>query len=953
MVAALAILLPMFGALAAIPLGSGGRARNAALVFLAGGLFCTILTAVGGPTTIHTGDGLPPVTIDLHLGSEVLLAFMAVYAASIMHALSGGCAHSPKAQALSLVMTTAALGLLASTDLFNSFVFIEIGSIVTIGLAAAVRGGRPEAAVKAALVSGLVTILFLLAIALVYRGTGELRLAAVSSLTGRHAVVASALLLTVITLEIKAFPLSGWGLDLLEGASPRFSSLYSATWSLAVLIWAARVLPLLPLPDPAVLAWIGAAGLLLGQLAGLRSSDPGRMLGYSSAGYAGLVLMCAGLPGAAALMPLVATLLVFQALAKYTLFASWGDGDSRSASLAVLLPVLALAGVPPMPTFWAKFDLLAAAAGVSPAMLAMAAAGLFLETVYLMRFWALRTPGRERPADRLQAFAGSGLLLAGTFWMLRAGWERLAWNGLIPAAPVIGSVFQVIFGAGTVLTLAAAVTRARRERSHWLWILVSGAALLALLSASGPLSIYLCWEVSTFAAVIAASRNRDSGTGAFWFAAFGSASGFLLLGGLLLGGMAAHARTAFVLLALAALVKMGQAGAHLWNVRAYSQSPTAVSAFLAGVSSKAAVLLLLYASLSAGGVPMGLALAWTGALTALFMAVKASLSGDYKKVLAYASVSQLGYVLVGLGLSSTLGWTAALYQTVHHFLFKTALLLGAAGVVYRTGLTDYDDLGGLVKRMPLTFSFTLVSVIAFAAVPPLAGFGGKWLLYQALIERGWLPVAVTAMFASVIAFLYSYRLLHSVFLGQLLPRHSKIREAPPAILVPQALLVGGIMLLSFKPTLFLERLLPAVQAVPWLDPSHVALSADTVTGPFGQWNAFAVGMMVMGVFGAAFVFYWLSGHRPVHVGQLDIGYAGELPPSQQEVHFSHAFYRHFKRALESVPHIRASKVFSTAMYVVDSLGDAMRAIFTGDGRTYLAYALIFLLVAACCLGGGL
>ncbi|MEN8207918.1 MAG: hypothetical protein ABFR50_01580, partial [Candidatus Fermentibacteria bacterium] len=257
------------------------------------------------------------------------------------------------------------------------------------------------------------------------------------------------------------------------------------------------------------------------------------------------------------------------------------------------------------------------------------------------------------------------------------------------------------------------------------------------------------------------------------------------------------------------------------------------------------------------------------------------------------------------------------------------------------------------RRMPLTFTFTLISIIAFAGVPPLAGFGGKWILYNGLIESGWLPIALIAMFASVVAFLYAFRLLHAVFLGQLSTVNAQTKEAPLVLLVPQGILTAALMLFSFRPTLFLEHLVPAIESLPGLGGAAPVINGTVVSTSIGNWNAWAVGMMVMGLFGFAFVFYWLSGKRPKHVGQLDIGFAGELPPSAEEVHYAGNFFKPYRRALAFLPRIHAGKVFSGIAGIFNLAGDSVRAMFTGDARTYLAHSLIFLLIFLIFLRGGI
>ncbi len=868
MVKTAAVFMPLLGAfINAWLAGKSPRiSRVVSLLFLGAGLAATLvlsaqlgawdLQGLSDSVTVATGVGDPPLSINLEITAGGTLAAVVMYlaAALSLHRFAG---RSPKSQPLILAMVTASLGMLYSTDIFNSFVFLEIGSIITIGLTAACRcGSRWEAAMKAALVSGIVTILYLLGVAVVYRTTGTLTMSALPLMGGAPAVLVTALFLTVVMTEIKAFPLAGWGLDLYHGASSIMAGFYSATWSLAILLWSSRVIPLLPVPDVRIFAWIGAVGLVLSQLAGLRASASGRILGYSTAAYASLLLVAAGTVSGELYNSTVLVLMVFAAISKFGLFMlgrpEENDRWSGLGTCLILFPVLVLSGIPPMPTFWAKFALLSEIARVNTPVFYLTMAGLALEAVYLFRFWSRRVEGsRSTPKPDLSSVAGVLILLAGGIWLGRLSWSQLDLSGTLIPFPGLRLMFQLLFAGGTLLALPGVLNRIGKHRSYWFWLMVSGAALTLLPLAGNPMTFFLLWEISAFAGVVGVSRGMKSGKSAFWYAAFAVVSGYLLLAGLLTSNSGFLSPGVPVILAvLAAILKMGQFGTHLWNVRAYPDSPGTMPAFLAGTASKAAVLLLVFAGLSTQ-LPWGRTLAWIGALTALGTAVKASLATDYRKMLAFASVSQLGYALMGLGLASVLGWTAAFYHTIHHLLFKMALFLGAAGVLMRVGTTEFNDLGGLVKRMPLTFAFTLISVISYASIPPLAGFGGKWILYNALVEAGWLPVMVVAMFASVVAFLYSYRLLHGVFLGQLSRRNAGVKEAPLTLLVPQGLLAGSIMVLGFRPTLLLERLIPLVEGIPGLSGLAPVIQGQMVLTPWGTWNAWMTGLMVMGIFGAA------------------------------------------------------------------------------------------------------
>jgi len=973
MVKALAIFLPLLGAFinAWLPGKNPRASRIVSYLLLSAGLAAVVMLSIqlgawnlndlSNSLILSTGVGTPPLSINLEITAGGTLAAIVMYAATIF-SLRRFALTTPKSQSLVLALLTASLGLLFATDIFNSFVFLEIGSIVTIGLTAACKcGSRWEAAIKAALISGLVTILYLLGVAVLYRSTGMLTLEALGTLTGGPAVLVSILLLTVIVTEIKAFPLTGWGLDFYQGTSSIVAGLYSATWSLAVLLWAAKVLPLLPIGNPVIYAWIGAGGLVFSQLAGLRASSSGRIMGYSTSAYASLLLVAAGTTTGAFYTQIVTVLMVFSSLAKFSLFMLGNpekkDKWSGYGTILFLVPILVLAGIPPMPVFWAKFSFLAHLASGFPVIFYAVLTGLFLEAVYLFRFWSARSQKVrvERPS-KPSAVAAVLLVLTATIWITRMSWGMLDFSGSIITSTGLRNIFHGLFAVGTLLCLPGVFNRIGREKNYWFWLLISGAALTILPAAGNGITFYLLWEISAFAAVIGVSKGVGAIKGTFWYAVFASLSGYLLLAGILLsrGGFVTAGLPA-ILLTIAALVKMGQFGTHLWSVRAYPVAPGTMPAFLAGTASKAGVILLVAVALTTtgGALPWGRVLAWMGALTALAGAVLAAFAPDYRKMLAYASISQVGYVLMGLGLASILGWTAAFYQTIHHLIFKMALFLGAAGVVYRTGTSEFNNLGGLVKKMPWTFAFTLIPVISFASIPPLAGFGGKWLLYNGLIEQGWLPVLIVGMFASVVAFLYSFRLLHGVFLGQLSPRNAHAKEAPLPLLIPQAILAMAIMVLGFKPTILLNFLVPALEAIPGLSGLAPVIQGDMVLTTMGTWNAWMVGLMVMGFFGVAFVFFWISGHKPKYVGQLDLGFAGEMPPSADEIHYSNNFFRPYARALSFLPKIHAEKIFRGTTKTFNMLGDGVRALFTGDGRTYLAHSLIFLLLLFVFLNGGM
>src|SRR3974377_2564344 len=109
---------------------------------------------------------------------------------------------------------------------------------------------------------------------------------------------------------------------------------------------------------------------------------------------------------------------------------------------------------------------------------------------------------------------------------------------------------------------------------------------------------------------------------------------------------------------------------------------------------------------------------------------------DIKRMLAYSSMSQLGYIMAAIALMSHLGWVTALYLVANHLMVKGILFLTAAALILRTGRRLLADLGGLAPVMPFTFTAATIAIVAMSGLPPLAGFGAKWLLLSAVVEEG-------------------------------------------------------------------------------------------------------------------------------------------------------------------------------------------------------------------------
>ncbi len=241
----------------------------------------------------------------------------------------------------------------------------------------------------------------------------------------------------------------------------------------------------------------------------------------------------------------------------------------------------------------------------------------------------------------------------------------------------------------------------------------------------------------------------------------------------------------FVLLAIGMLIKAGAVGVHVWLPDTYAEADDDVSALLSAVISKVAIfglLLVAYVAIRSE-VSLNLAhlLGWIGMLTTLVGAMLAVSQNDMKRMLAYSSMSQLGYIVAAIALMSHLGWVTALYLVANHLMVKGILFLVVAGLIIRTGTRHFDDLGGLARVMPFTFASATIAIVAMSGLPPLAGFGGKWLLLSAMMEKGWYGPAVMTLLATFVGFLYMEHFVHAIFFGRCKAKHRNLTEAPTCL----------------------------------------------------------------------------------------------------------------------------------------------------------------------------
>jgi NADH:ubiquinone oxidoreductase subunit 5 (subunit L)/multisubunit Na+/H+ antiporter MnhA subunit len=252
--------------------------------------------------------------------------------------------------------------------------------------------------------------------------------------------------------------------------------------------------------------------------------------------------------------------------------------------------------------------------------------------------------------------------------------------------------------------------------------------------------------------------------------------------------------------------------------------------------------------------------------------------------------------------------------------------------------------------MPFTFVAVMIAIIAMSGVPPLAGFGGKWLLFNAMMEKGWYWIAALGFFSSAVAFLYMFRILQTVFLGQRKLEHRELREAPVILLIPQFILIAGIMVISAYPKLLLDPLSAAV--APYF-PSTLVWEGSALLTHLGYWNAPAIMLVVGGVWMVPLVFLLLVSLtiKIQPVKQFNIVYAAERPHRPEDTHFAYRFFAHYDRAIGFLVKPRATAFWAAASEWSHSLAASLRILYTGNGQTYALFILMFFVALYFANGG--
>ena len=387
---------------------------------------------------------------------------------------------------------------------------------------------------------------------------------------------------------------------------------------------------------------------------------------------------------------------------------------------------------------------------------------------------------------------------------------------------------------GSALAIVMSLRYNARERmarfEYPVLILFATLGMLMMISANDLIALYVGLELQSLSLYVIAAFRRDSlrssEAGLKYFVLGALSSGMLLYGSSMIYGFAgstgfdalaatfksAHGGPGigvvvglvFVLAGLA--FKVSAVPFHMWTPDVYEGAPTPVTAFLS-VASKAAgfavILRVFYVAFDTElmSPDWGAVFAVLAILSMSLGNLVAILQTNIKRMLAYSSVAQIGYMMLGIGLVSINGLTAGIVHLFNHALMKGALFLALSGVVLRLGSVELHDLRGLGKRMPATAFAFVLGGLSLIGVPLTVGFISKWYLVLAALEQGWWPLAVLVLLGSLLALVYIWRVVEVAYFQAPPADAPEVREAPLSMQIPMWILLIAVFYFGISTSL--------------------------------------------------------------------------------------------------------------------------------------------------------
>lgn len=412
---------------------------------------------------------------------------------------------------------------------------------------------------------------------------------------------------------------------------------------------------------------------------------------------------------------------------------------------------------------------------------------------------------------------------------------------------------------------------------------------------------------------------------------------------------------AFILLFIGAIAKAGAIPFHSWIPEMAVSTPASVMAYLpASLDKLLGIYLLARISLDVFRIAPGSALSMlmmiVGAVTIILAVLMALAQHNLKKLLSFHAVSQVGYMVLGVGSGIPIAIVGGLFHMLNHAIYKSSLFLEAGAVEKRAGTTELADLGGLARLMPVTFISMTIASLSISGIPPFNGFASKWLIYQGMLEGRHIVFLVVAIFGSALTLASFVKVLHSVFLGRRPERLDRVKEVDFSMQVPMIVLAILCVLFGIFASYPIERFIAPVV----VRGDEVGVAAGTlITAPTaGLWNpGTATALILVGVILGLFI-YAFSSMKAYRIDE-NVWIGGNIMDSEEiRVPGTH-FYKTVTDDLG--PGIKtlfgdgekgALDAYNFLGKLGDSLVQVLRSVHNGNLSVYLSWIVIGLGILA-------
>ncbi len=530
----------------------------------------------------------------------------------------------------------------------------------------------------------------------------------------------------------------------------------------------------------------------------------------------------------------------------------------------------------------------------------------------------------------------------------------------------------IVLGLGVLAGIYAVAAMKGKENLGFFFFnyILSIMAMMGILFSRDLISFFVFWEIMTWSSylmvVFTGKDVQKVGIKYFIFSAIGayamlmaivitySLTGSMMISNLIFAfpdfefGMQILIP---VLLLIGFGVKSAMMPLHVWAVGSYSHSPMAYTAVFSGALSKMGIygMIIVMAGL-VSRIPEGYwfreVIAWMGAITAVGGTLWAVAQDDAKKMLAYSSVAQLGYIIIGIAIGTPLAMLASLFMAILHGMFKGTLFMAVGAIEKQTGTTNFTEVTGLIRKMPFTFLASLMSIIALAGIPPLGGFIGKWMLYESVIGSNHYLLIIVIFFSSTAAFLYCYKFLFGFFLGQEEKEWAHVKEAPAMMVVPMVILAIGTFIFGVFPGLILNPIDAGLQELGYAVTQGRYWEMSVL---FNEWGDTVVLQPILYTILAVFVFFLAfvltkNFKKTRYVSTKDISSSGEIPKEHENLTFSRGFFQPFLRSVEPLMRRKIDPYYNSFGRGMEAIFDFVRRIYTGNGQTYALYVVVFALL---------